>query len=404
MVIIMPQDPKKSTTITDLQEEITQLNSALMNRPTLEQINQIIDIAIGQFGDNPALVTNERMRAVEKQLAVVLERMLAITSRLNNYIKDIVLNSITADDIVDGELKVTMTLVERNLLADFDAQLIAINVQIQTLTTDLSDANTNIDSIITSISVINSQLASITSQLSSINTQITSINSQLVSIDSTITILQNDVSALTASVTAIEVYLSSLSTSQVSEDTDKRYVTDEDLLTLSNQNLLDIKDLSLVLGDIIFFDGTNLVKLGIGPEDNILKVTSGVPAWGAGGGGGGSGREEQVVEMLASDLNTAGGTIDITLARTFVFTMNTNITTPINFSSGLTEGLSLRLKYIKGATPYTASVAPANFKDSVTAVHPAPLLLATPDTEDVYDYIGSATANKMVLMGFNLGG
>lgn len=123
-----------------------------------------------------------------------------------------------------------------------------------------------------------------------------------------------------------------------------------------------------------------------------------------GNGASASLRDQQVISILASDLNDDLGKIDISLAKTFVITMDEDLTSDINFANTVTECLPLRLKFIKGATPHTADVDPANFKDSTTAVHPSPMLLASANTEDVFDYLGSVTSGKMVLMGFVLGG
>lgn len=47
------------------------------------------------------------------------------------------------------------------------------------------------------------------------------------------------------------------------------------------------KSLVTTTGDIIYASATSTpVRLGIGTEGQVLKVTSGVPAWGEGGGGG----------------------------------------------------------------------------------------------------------------------
>ena len=43
----------------------------------------------------------------------------------------------------------------------------------------------------------------------------------------------------------------------------------------------DINSLNLVLGDILYYNGSNIVRLGIGSEEEVLKVSSGVPTWAA---------------------------------------------------------------------------------------------------------------------------
>ncbi len=42
----------------------------------------------------------------------------------------------------------------------------------------------------------------------------------------------------------------------------------------------DINNLELQEGDILYYDGTNVVRLAIGTEGQVLKVTSMAPAWG----------------------------------------------------------------------------------------------------------------------------
>ncbi len=59
-------------------------------------------------------------------------------------------------------------------------------------------------------------------------------------------------------------------------------------------NLADLQGLSLVEGDIFTVNSTGeLIKLSAGDEGDVLKIVSGVPAWGepVGGGGGGCRRQ-----------------------------------------------------------------------------------------------------------------
>lgn len=56
-------------------------------------------------------------------------------------------------------------------------------------------------------------------------------------------------------------------------------------------SLADIAGLTLTAGDVFYYNGTNIVNLGIGAEGEVLKSVSGLPAWGAAAGGG---------DMLAS--------------------------------------------------------------------------------------------------------
>ena len=48
----------------------------------------------------------------------------------------------------------------------------------------------------------------------------------------------------------------------------------------------DLGGLSLVSGDILYYNGTNLVRLGVGTDGQFLKLVSGLPAWATAAGGG----------------------------------------------------------------------------------------------------------------------
>ena len=115
-------------------------------------------------------------------------------------------------------------------------------------------------------------------------------------------------------------------------------------------------------------------------------------------------RGDAILSLTATQVNAASGVIDIVSAKTIIITMDVAITFAITFSTTPTDSTPLKIKYKKGATPQTASVDAAKFKDSTTSVHPSPMLLAAANTEDVFDYLFSSTSGKMVLMGFNLGG
>lgn len=66
----------------------------------------------------------------------------------------------------------------------------------------------------------------------------------------------------------------------------------------------DIGGLTLVQGDILYYDGTNIVRLAKGSEDQVLKMTSTIPSWQAeGGGGGGSASGAFVSLYRGTDLS-----------------------------------------------------------------------------------------------------
>lgn len=59
-----------------------------------------------------------------------------------------------------------------------------------------------------------------------------------------------------------------------------------DELTVAEEVFLqNIVGLSYSTGDILYYDGTKLNRLPRGSDTQVLTLTSGIPAWGAGGGG-----------------------------------------------------------------------------------------------------------------------
>ena len=75
----------------------------------------------------------------------------------------------------------------------------------------------------------------------------------------------------------------------------------------------DINGLTLVDGDLLYFNGTNIVRLPIGTDGQVLKVVSGVPTW-------------------AADLDTDTDTIGVTVEEGGT-EIETEVTT-INFVTG----------------------------------------------------------------------
>jgi hypothetical protein len=114
-------------------------------------------------------------------------------------------------------------------------------------------------------------------------------------------------------------------------------------------------------------------------------------------------RNDSVITLLASDINTASGVIDITTAKTIFITMDANLTSDITFTGTPSAGTPLRLIFVNGATAYTATLAVAKFKSSSTAVIPVPLLPVTINTEHSFDFILGSLSSKMVLTGYCLG-
>ena len=71
----MPENQTKALTIADLQRQINDLQAAILNRPTIAQIEAVTNTSIGQFGHNPELVTDERVKKIETTLTIVLEQL-----------------------------------------------------------------------------------------------------------------------------------------------------------------------------------------------------------------------------------------------------------------------------------------------------------------------------------------
>jgi len=84
-------------------------------------------------------------------------------------------------------------------------------------------------------------------------------------------------------------------------------------ITSANGAANDINGLTLVQGDILYYDGTNIVRLPVGTTGQALKVSGGVPAWG-------------------TDIDTDTDTIGVTVEEDDV-AVETNVTT-INFITG----------------------------------------------------------------------
>ncbi len=61
--------------------------------------------------------------------------------------------------------------------------------------------------------------------------------------------------------------------------TGKEFTPTEELI------LQQLADLSFVTGDILYYDGSQLQRLGIGSSGRVLTVSGGIPAWSPAGGG-----------------------------------------------------------------------------------------------------------------------
>lgn len=114
-------------------------------------------------------------------------------------------------------------------------------------------------------------------------------------------------------------------------------------------------------------------------------------------------RNDSVITVLASAVNTASGVIDITTAKTVIISMDANLTSDITFVGTPTAGTPLRLIFVNGATAYTASLAAAKFKSSDTLAIPVPLLPVTPNREHSFDFIAGSLSGKFGLTGYVYG-
>lgn len=155
-------------------------------------------------------------------------------------------------------------------------------------------------------------------------------------------------------------------------------------------------------GDFIFRgkEHWEVIK-ALGKEGKFLR-NNGIfanPSWESAGGGG-SGRSDANPVTVNS---SAGANIDVISSAEVIMTMNANVSNITPLVDPTVDGFRLRLTYIKGATLYTATVNPAKFADTVSVVHPSPLLLATINTRDHFDYVWSTISGKFNLVGFVLG-
>ena len=114
-------------------------------------------------------------------------------------------------------------------------------------------------------------------------------------------------------------------------------------------------------------------------------------------------RNDNIITVLASAINTAVGVIDIVTAKTVNITMDANITSPITFSTTPTDGVPLRICFIKTGTAYTATLDASKFQGSVTNPVPSPLVTATANTKDTFDFIYYGNKSKMSMTGADLG-
>jgi hypothetical protein len=161
----------------------------------------------------------------------------------------------------------------------------------------------------------------------------------------------------------------------------------------SNINLTDIALISLASGDILYYDGLNIVNLGIGSNGQVLKVTGGLPSWGAGGGG--SGRSDAPTTTVNA---SAGASVDMMTSKNVEVIMNTNVvglTCPVDPTE---EGTPLVLTVTMGATPYTMTLG-SKFEGGLDNPIPSPFLDATINKSGIYHFAWNRVNAKWTFLG-----
>lgn len=136
----------------------------------------------------------------------------------------------------------------------------------------------------------------------------------------------------------------------------------------------------------------------LGKEGKFLR-NNGIfanPSWESAGGSGRS-------DANPVSVNSGSASIDVLTSQEVIMTMTANVANITPAVDPTVDGFRLRITYIKGATLYTASVNPAKFADTASVIHPSPLLLATINTRDYFDYVWSTISGKFNLVGFVLG-
>lgn len=150
----------------------------------------------------------------------------------------------------------------------------------------------------------------------------------------------------------------------------------------------DIAGLTLAAGDVFYYNGTNIVNLGIGAEGEVLKSTSGLPAWGAAAGGGDMLASIYDPTAKAADAFNQDNMVDGTVNKNFTATEQTKLA-GIETGADVTDATSVAAA---GAVMETdTSTASMQFvideddmaSDSATKV---------PTQQSVKAYIGDSTA------------
>jgi hypothetical protein len=115
-------------------------------------------------------------------------------------------------------------------------------------------------------------------------------------------------------------------------------------------------------GDVVYYNGTNYVRLAKGSDDEVLTLASGVPSWAAASGGGSSDEEIQDVvgAMFSSNTETGitvtyqdgDGTIDLAVG-----TLNQNTTGNAATATALETGRTINGTSFDGTGNITVTAA-----------------------------------------------
>jgi len=150
-------------TNSQLEQSVLELQEALINRPTTQEMLDALARVGGVQNtgdvtdDDP--ITNERIQNIESALTDALQKLLALTTNLDDTIIEAINNgSITADDIADGTTNVMMLLTERN---DIDA-----------LQTAVAALNDSLDEVLSDIEDLQSTDVSLQNQITALDTRI----------------------------------------------------------------------------------------------------------------------------------------------------------------------------------------------------------------------------------------
>lgn len=114
-------------------------------------------------------------------------------------------------------------------------------------------------------------------------------------------------------------------------------------------------------------------------------------------------RNDAIKTLLASEVNAASGVIDIANHKTIIIDMTEDITFDITFTGTHNPYLPLVLGFIQRATPRTANLAVAKFKSTTFCAIPSPLLQATPNVENLFQFTLGAVSAKMALHNYTYG-